>query len=380
MSIDERRAKFRQDLILQKAPCQNVDHYRKPSHAVSKGQPKNHKLSSAVEIAPDQKRFRSRSRGPSRSPSQSSQGRRVGFASVHSETPSNDSVDPEDEDEEAPQSISELWFPGCHADIGGGWNPDAPDNLSLSHAPLVWMVREAQKAGLVFNTEKMRELSCYYDDTETVTAQKAAQEPRGRMARNKSLAVPGVPVIEVNDDILPASPDPNDSPSPAEQGVDCASLERMAIGRSSGNSKFIDYLHASCTKGKIHDPLRRNTGTPPLTVLQWNVMEYLPFRRMDLRPDGTWKVISWPLPMGETRDVPRDVKVHNSAIKRMRADETYRPGNLIIGGGGRGLRKAPGKVGMGEWEVLEEGKGHPIDEVYVRAGVSEEKIVWGGTW
>jgi hypothetical protein len=284
-------------------------------------------------------------------------------------------LDPVDEDENTPQSITELWFPGCHADIGGGWTPDPPDNLSLSHAPLVWMVREAQKAGLVFNTEKMRELSCYYEDTEMSDVPKT----RGRSVRNTRLSVPGLPVIEVNDDIVPAVNPHSEIEVIHEDDASAngADLKRMIIGRSAGNSRFVDYLFSSCTRGKIHDPLRRNQGSPSLTVLQWNIMEFLPFRRMDLRPDGTWKAISWPLPMGEVRDVPYDVKVHNSAIRRMKADENYRPGNVIIGGGGRGMRRAPKEIGMGDWVALDEGKGHPIDEVYVRRGATTEESLWG---
>lgn len=95
-------------------------------------------------------------------------------------------------------------------------------------------------------------------------------------------------------------------------------------------------------------------------------MEYLPFRRMDLQADGSWKSIRWPLPKGEVRDVPDDVVVHNSVIKRMKADERYRPGNLILGGGGRGTKVAPREAGIGEWRVCRE-EGDPIGEVYVRA-------------
>ena len=44
-----------------------------------------------------------------------------------------------DDDEEVGQDIEEVWFPGCHGDIGGGW--DLPsDEEPLSHGPLVWMV------------------------------------------------------------------------------------------------------------------------------------------------------------------------------------------------------------------------------------------------
>lgn len=69
--------------------------------------------------------------------------------------------------------------------------------------------------------------------------------------------------------------------------------------------------------------------------------------------------------MGEVRDIPEHAKIHNSAIRRMEADERYRPGNLIVGGGGRGMRKAPKELGIGHWEVLAN-EGDPVGEVFVR--------------
>lgn len=96
-------------------------------------------------------------------------------------------------------------------------------------------------------------------------------------------------------------------------------------------------------------------------------MEYLPFRRMDLQPNGTWKSITWPLPKGEVRDIPDDVVIHNSVVRRMEFDASYRPGNLIVGGGGRGIRRAPVSEGMGRWKVIRE-KGDLIGECFVRDG------------
>lgn len=53
----------------------------------------------------------------------------------------------------------------------------------------------------------------------------------------------------------------------------------------------------------------------------------------------------------------------------MEADPTYRPGNLIVGGGGRGVRFAPKAYGTGKWKLLREA-GDPIGEVWVRDGPS----------
>ena len=51
----------------------------------------------------------------------------------------------------------------------------------------------------------------------------------------------------------------------------------------------------------------------------------------------------------------------------MNADPLYRPGNLIVGGGGRGVRIAPRAYGIGKWKVLRE-EGDPIGECWVRDG------------
>lgn len=68
-----------------------------------------------------------------------------------------------------------------------------------------------------------------------------------------------------------------------------------------------EYLERSYIHGKIHDCLLFNNGLSHIGVLGWKMMEYLPFRRMDLQPDGSWKPIIWPLPCGEVRDVPENV-------------------------------------------------------------------------
>ena len=103
-------------------------------------------------------------------------------------------------------------------------------------------------------------------------------------------------------------------------------------------------------------------------------MEYLPFRRMDLRDDGSWKPIRWPLPRGEVRDVPSDVRVHGSVIRRLKTDKAYRPGNLIVGGGGRGVRRVPEKYGIGDWVCVAE-PGDAIGEIWMRRKDAEQHEV-----
>lgn len=143
---------------------------------------------------------------------------------------------------------------------------------------------------------------------------------------------------------------------------------RLCVGaagmepETSQESEFQQTIFRAATKGVLHDCLEFSNGLRVGSVLSWKMMEWFPFRRMDLRPDGSWKAISIPLPRGEVRDMPENAWIHHSAIRRMEADERYRPGNLIIGGGGRGIKRAPKALGIGAWEILR-GKDDPVGMV-----------------
>ncbi|KAL8669231.1 MAG: hypothetical protein Q9168_006168 [Polycauliona sp. 1 TL-2023] len=266
--------------------------------------------------------------------------------------------DEDDMDELADQDIEELWFPGCHADLGGGWPLGEGEESALSHGPLVWIIREAARAGLAVDHEKMVKLHCSDEDPRMLNATFSSTNPNHQ--------APQVPTFEVT------------APSQAEFFRSPHS-EHEVPGWHTGMapeppqmSEFHKRLHNAATQGVLHDCLAFNNGLPPSAVLSWRFMEYMPFRRMDLRPDGSWKAITFPLPRGEVRDIPRDAKIHHSAIRRMENNEDYRPGNLIIGGGGRGVRVAPKQLGMGQWSVYKN-KGDPVGEVVVREGKSMDE-------
>ncbi|KAF5864252.1 hypothetical protein ETB97_008249 [Aspergillus alliaceus] len=53
--------------------------------------------------------------------------------------------------------FQELWFPGGHADIGGVAGSDTNEKWRISSIPLVWMIREAARAGMGFNPHKLRQ-------------------------------------------------------------------------------------------------------------------------------------------------------------------------------------------------------------------------------
>ena len=361
VSIDERRAKFRQDLLseVKSSKPRQAHHQHHFRHARKPNPSDTHRSATAVMNGdkPDRKqpdRFRRPSRvrlvvdGQERSisPQQRSQerGRQgtldVDRLSLHSTASSylpEELRDPEEEDdldEAASQDIEELWFPGCHADLGGGWPMNKGEESPLSHGPLVWIVREAQRAGLEFDSDKMLNLNCCDDNYSNELANPVSN----------TVAPPQIQVTRTESDhnIFNSPKTDKEQPGWAE-GMEPEPPKK---------SHFQHRLEVSAANGVLHDCLEYNNGLSAASVISWKIMEYLPFRRMDLQPDGSWKAISLPLPMGEVRDIPEDAWVHHSAIKRMEADPNYRPGNLIVGGGGRGMRKAPPELGIGQWEIL----------------------------
>lgn len=253
---------------------------------------------------------------------------------------------------------------GGHADVGGGWEI-LPGSKSASHVPLVYMIRQAEKAGLNFDAEKLIEMGL-------------ADALTDEDANTNGAAPPPVPGIRID----------VSSPSPTEAANDPEKIEenwghfRLQPqpqpdsdtvsehgGHGSGSARAFHEMMHKAHVALIHDSLEFSSGLGVGAVLSWKFMEYLPFRRMDLQPDGSWKPIRWPLPAGETRDIPHTARVHGSVIRRMRRDAGYRPGNLIVGGGGRGMRRAPAEYGIGEWECVA-GHGDPVDEVWVKKSAS----------
>jgi hypothetical protein len=245
------------------------------------------------------------------------------------------------------------------------------EEVPLSHIPLVWMVREAQRAGLHFDTAKVRALHCTPEEHEKYLQPKC----------NPLSHIPKIVTTSPSRANSEGKFEPQDAekakvmngnpPTPVTNGVSAhkADLkeEKMEGIARDDLPEFHQKLCSAATAGMIHDVLQFNNGAGKFSVMAWNFMEYLPFRRMDLQEDGSWKSITWPLPKGEVRDIPDNVVVHNSVLRRMHVHEDFRPGNLICGGGGRGVRNAPPELKMGEWKVLRE-EGDWVGEVYVRDG------------
>jgi hypothetical protein len=74
-------------------------------------------------------------------------------------------ADEDEGEDDIPSDIQEVWFPGAHADIGGGYVREPTEKkYQLSHAPLVWMVQEASRCGLRFQQHMLRSEGCIPDE------------------------------------------------------------------------------------------------------------------------------------------------------------------------------------------------------------------------
>lgn len=401
VSIDERRAKFRQDLMYQSegkkhrhehrhyidhhdpmqvgqmmhdmqekyrhrpgtAPevdaeveessgkaeaVQSEDRGRRPSQIDNLAVPE---AESADGPAP----YRAKSRSKSRATNKTD--KTADSVSNYSEVAPYDDGDTdgfEFEEDETQQDIDEVWFAGGHGDVGGGW-PVEHGTKSTSHVPLVWMVRQAIQAGLAFDTEKVVALGC----SEALGA--GSSPAKKRHEEDEHLQVPDIRIDASSPITSPT--EERDEPCKGKATNGSSSTESQEHAPRSAFHEMMHKAHVA----RIHDSLNFDCGMSMMSVLSWKIMEYMPFRRMDLQLDGTWKPIRWPLPGGEVRDVPNNVRVHGSVIRRMQQDRSYRPGNLIVGGGGRGCRVAPESYGMGEWECVEN-HGDPVGEIWKKRG------------
>jgi uncharacterized protein (DUF2235 family) len=60
---------------------------------------------------------------------------------------------PGTEEPSGPRDLKQVWFPGSHCDVGGGY-PEGPESAQ-SKFPLAWMIDEARAAGLLLDQSKV---------------------------------------------------------------------------------------------------------------------------------------------------------------------------------------------------------------------------------
>lgn len=121
--------------------------------------------------------------------------------------------------------------------------------MQLSHIPLVWMVREAQRAGLMFDRAKLRAMRCCPDQD----CDKACGSYRGPVPSTR---------------IMP-------SPTVSEDSGKLAVGSTWALSNESRlmSPPFHTAVCKAIRTGLSHDVLCFGQGATALSVISWNMME-----------------------------------------------------------------------------------------------------------
>ncbi|KAJ1715166.1 hypothetical protein NYO67_2718 [Aspergillus flavus] len=107
-------------------------------------------------------------------------------------------------------------------------------------------------------------------------------------------------------------------------------------------------------QAEIHDSLGYDFGRG-LEVLFWRMMEYMPFKRPKVSPDGEVHETRWH-GRGLRRPLPPAAKIHSSVLHRLRYDPEYKPYNLGMGNKGTAKEQDDEQREIGQWRRIAHGK------------------------
>jgi hypothetical protein len=217
----------------------------------------------------------------------------------------------EDKDAQA-TDVEEVWFAGCHCDVGGGSVANDTPN-SLARIPLRWMIKQCflTKTGILFYTDILADLGINPDAlwpeviTTPTPTPSGTPYPTINGSNGKSPTSPGldVPISET-----PASAN-GPPPNTASTLTNASTLTTLTTPE----------IELGDTVSPIYDQLR----IAPV----WWFLELLPIRHKFQDRNNVWhRYIS--CNFGRARHIPHQsdgFKVHRSVKIRMEQDPTYRP-------------------------------------------------------
>ncbi|RYP46413.1 hypothetical protein DL768_007380 [Monosporascus sp. mg162] len=172
--------------------------------------------------------------------------------------------------ETANERVKEVWFPGNHGDVGGGW-PIAPAPEGFWSKLKRWFSGDVQQIG--------------------------------------TSADPGLDDFQMSDI-------PLDWMIRELELVNAANPKEWAISFGARKDGFKRMLRREdklrqAKEGRIHNTMSFNGGSNMLKAILWNVMA-----RYELE-SGKWVKRYFPLNAGSPRDIPRDAMIHQSLIDRI---------------------------------------------------------------
>ncbi|EWZ79473.1 hypothetical protein BFJ63_vAg14693 [Fusarium oxysporum f. sp. narcissi] len=189
------------------------------------------------------------------------------------------------------EDIREVWFPGNHGDVGGGW-PAIPTEMK---GWALWKY--------IFSGTKVKNLVKPLKDNALQMSDMALEW----MIREVDIVGKQHPGCHVHW---------------------CHTLDAF-----KNSMKVTKTVEDRIIKGFMHDTLRFGYGSSFLKVFMWNLIETLPgIPRWELNDSKEEKDRGWELyrgipNFGAPRDIPRGAVLHNSLKERLEKVKKYRPLN-----------------------------------------------------
>ncbi|CEP62260.1 uncharacterized protein LALA0_S05e01464g [Lachancea lanzarotensis] len=227
--------------------------------------------------------------------------------------------------------IIEKWFPGDHADVGGGWIPDFDTKQYLSNVSLQWILSEAITNGVLFEKGVVREFSDKYPALSSFTA--LSHDMLTFRSRGAVESMPEVSNL-LNRSLI------------SRILRQISKLIKMKVSWICRKGrcyieKCNELLYRSCDFGSSQTslvdreaqrdaslPSKAGCGDQPLwQVFVWWIVELVPIRRKILGKNCRWKNAYVPN-YGRRRELRDDVDLHWSVLWRLLYYRDYRPPNL----------------------------------------------------
>jgi hypothetical protein len=235
------------------------------------------------------------------------------------------------------EDLKEVWFPGCHGDVGGGWPASRENPLDAKKDVGEWSWWDRVK-------------NVFLKRTDDETSQSLEKGP---------LQMSDIPLAWMIREIeLVGKQDPS------------AAVKWRGDGLKRFKKKFIKRKYEALD-GIYHDSLRFGYGSSLGKVLLWKFLEWLPLIKRWEYIDNDWQFIRFPLNMGNTRDIPRGAELHSSLIYRLKNETlNYFPKNNH----GEDRSKAAAPCLKHEGKVPDLQPKRPIDSTS-REGTQLEEVV-----
>ncbi|TFK61202.1 hypothetical protein BDN72DRAFT_828458 [Pluteus cervinus] len=199
-----------------------------------------------------------------------------------------------------PTDVEEVWFAGCHCDVGGG-SVGNDTKYTLARIPLRWMIRECFKtnSGIMFDP---------------IGLQSIGLEPNKLwpevLPRPPALAAPSVTIQRI-----PSNPTAED-----------ATARELSLPSYSGDEAHTSNTHLSEEELDVLDgmsPVYDQLSIAPF----WWALEVFPIKQRRQKGDASW-LTSYGFNMGRGRTTPQKLKIHRSVKARL--EGTYEDGGKYV--------------------------------------------------